>query len=47
MTKIFRDRLRGVAIALALAGVTMAPAFAAERTLRLYGDSLMAGLGLS
>ena len=47
MIKIFRDRLRGVAIALALTGATMAPAFAADRTLMLYGDSLMAGLGLS
>ena len=47
MIKIVRDRLRGVAIALALAGVTMAPTWAADRTLMLYGDSLMAGLGLS
>ena len=47
MIKIVRDRLRRVAIALAMAGVTMAPALAAERTLMLYGDSLMAGLGLS
>ncbi|MDB5615279.1 MAG: multifunctional: acyl-CoA thioesterase I/protease I/lysophospholipase [Devosia sp.] len=47
MIKIVCDRLRGVAIAFSLAGVAITPALAADRTLMLYGDSLMAGLGLS
>jgi acyl-CoA thioesterase I len=47
MKKILRDSLRGAAPALVLAGVMLVPANAAERTLMLYGDSLMAGLGLS
>lgn len=47
MRKIVRDRLRGATLALALACVVLVPANAAERILMLYGDSLMAGLGLS
>lgn len=47
MRKIVRDAFRGAALALALAGATLMPASAAERTLMLYGDSLTAGLGLS
>jgi len=47
MTKIVRDVLRGAVLALTVAGATMLPAAAQERTLMLYGDSLMAGLGLS
>lgn len=43
MRKIVRDGLLG----LALAAFTLGPAAAAERTLMLYGDSLMAGYGLS
>jgi len=47
MNKILRDRLKSLALAaaFALAGVAATPA--AEQTLMLYGDSLMAGLGLS
>lgn len=47
MNKIVRDAVRGAALTLVLAGATLVPASAAERTLMLYGDSLMAGLGLS
>ena len=43
MTKIVRHGLFGIF----LAALSLAPASAAERTLMLYGDSLMAGLGLS
>jgi acyl-CoA thioesterase-1 len=47
MNKILRDRFKSLALAaaFALAGVAASPA--AEQTLMLYGDSLMAGLGLS
>lgn len=45
-TKNVRDTLRGAAIAIVLAAATSVPA-AAQQTLMLYGDSLMAGLGLS
>lgn len=41
--KIIRDAVMGMA----LLAVGVAPAAAAEKTLMLYGDSLMAGLGLS
>jgi len=47
MRKIVRDGLRHAALALALVVVTLLPARADDRTLMLYGDSLMAGLGLS
>lgn len=47
MKKILRDTLAGGALAVALVGVAVAPTTAAEKTLMLYGDSLMAGLGLS
>ena len=47
MRKIVRDTIRHAALAFALIGLTLVPARAAERTLMLYGDSLMAGLGLS
>ncbi|WIJ25918.1 arylesterase [Devosia sp. RR2S18] len=48
MRKIVRDVVRSaVAIAMVLASATLVPATAAERTLMLYGDSLMAGLGLT
>lgn len=47
MRKILRDTVAGATIAMAVLGVAMMPASAAEKTLMLYGDSLMAGLGLS
>ncbi|QQR38376.1 arylesterase [Devosia rhizoryzae] len=39
--------IRDAAISLAVLALSVAPAMAAEKTLMLYGDSLMAGLGLS
>jgi len=47
MNKILRDRLKSLALAAAFAMAAVSAAPAAERTLMLYGDSLMAGLGLS
>lgn len=46
MRKIVRDAIRRASLALTLVGLALVPANAAERTLMLYGDSLMAGLGL-
>lgn len=45
LRKILRDALRPL-IAVALLLTTLGPALAAPKTLMLYGDSLMAGLGL-
>lgn len=47
MGKNVRDGLRRASLALIFAAVMLVPGKAAERTLMLYGDSLMAGLGLS
>ena len=47
MHKILRDRLKSLAVAAALSITGVAATPAAEQTLMLYGDSLMAGLGLS
>ncbi|KKB78004.1 hypothetical protein VW35_12875 [Devosia soli] len=47
MRKIVRDAIFRAALAVLAVGLILAPANAAERTLMLYGDSLMAGLGLS
>lgn len=47
MEKNVRDGLRRASLALIFVAVTLVPGQAAERTLMLYGDSLMAGLGLS
>lgn len=47
MAKKLRDTLRDLAVTLLLASAAISQVGAAERTLMLYGDSLMAGLGLS
>lgn len=47
MRKIVRDAMRAAVLALAMVGLSLVPAQAAQRTLMLYGDSLLAGLGLS
>lgn len=44
--KILREGLRPLALAIILIG-TINPALAAPKTLMLYGDSLMAGLGVA
>ena len=46
MKKNVRDGLRGLSLAVALTAATLNPAAADEKVLMLYGDSLMAGLGL-
>ena len=47
MGKILRDRLRRIALSTALAAIGTATTLGADQTLLLYGDSLMAGLGLA
>lgn len=46
MTKILRDSLRHLALVAMLATFGTGAALATEQTVLLYGDSLMAGLGL-